>query len=234
MTFPRRIVLLSVVVMASFFFMLGCGSGSSSSKNPAQLRIMNASPQQQTLNFLVDGTVVQAGVVSQSATGYSPQPARSHTLQVQAYGTSNSLVSKNVSLTSDTFYTFLVAPPSFGSTSLTATLFTDDNSAPSSGDFKLRIINAAPNFGSLDAYVTAPGAGISGATPNVSNLAFQSASSYVNIPAGSYEVVFSVAGQKVASVSSGQLSFSAGQIRTIVLADNFGSGYIADLLADLN
>jgi hypothetical protein len=116
---------------------------------------------------------------------------------------------------------------------VTATLFTDDNSAPSSGSFKLRIINASPDFGHLDAYVTAPGAGISG-SPSVGNLAFQAASTYLSFPAGNYEIYFSVAGQQVISVDSGVLNFASGQIRTLVLADNFGSGFTTDLLADVN
>ena len=233
MNFLCRQVLLSGAVVACFLFALGCGSGRSNS-NPAQLRVMDASPQQQTINFLVDHAVVQAGVVSQSGTAYTAEPSGNHALSVEAFGTTNTLVSQNVSLTAGAYYSFVVAPPSFGSTQLAATLFTDDNSAPASGNFKLRIINEAPNFGNLDAYVTAPGAGISGATPNVSNLAFQSASSYVSLPAGNYEVYFSVAGQQVISVDAGQFTFTSGQIRTIVLADNFGTGYIADLLADLN
>jgi hypothetical protein len=111
---------------------------------------------------------------------------------------------------------------------------TDDNSAPASGDFKLRIINASPDFGNLDAYITAPGAGISGATPSVNSLGFQAASSYQSLVAGSYEVYFSFAGQQVIAVDSGQFTFTAGQVRTLVLVDNFGSGFTSALLADLN
>jgi hypothetical protein len=81
------------------------------------------------------------------------------------------LATKSVSLNSGTSYTVLAVEPSFASTSLNMTLLTDDNSAPASGDFNLRITNASPDFGNLDAYVTAPGAGISGATPSVTSLA---------------------------------------------------------------
>lgn len=223
----------SLAVALLLLFTVACGSGSSSSST-AQVRLLNASPQQQNLNLLLENNTIQTGIVSQSASAYSAQPAGNHTLQIEANNTSTALVTQNVSLNSGAYYTVLAVEPSFASTSLNMTLLTDDNSAPASGDFKLRIINASPDFGNLDAYVTAPGAGISGATPSVTSLAFQAASSYQSLAAGSYEVYFTIAGQQVIAVDSGQFTFSAGQIRTLVLLDNFGSGFTFALLADLN
>ena len=159
-------------------------------------------------------------------------PSGSHIVQIEA-GTTTPLVTQTITLTSATSYTIAVEP-SFASTSLTIRLLTEDNSAPTSGDFKLRIFNASPEFGNVDVYITGPDEGIRGATPSVSNLAFQAGSSYQSLTAGSYEVYFSVAGQGVISVDSGQLTFTAGQVRTLVLLDNFGSGFTSALLADLN
>ena len=224
--------MLASVAVASLLFTIACGSSSSSAS--AQLRILNASPQQQSINLLLDNNSVQTGIVSQSASAYTSEPAGSHTAQIEASGTTTALVTQSITLNSNSSYTILAVEPSFASTSLTMSLLTDDNSAPASGDFKLRIINASPDFGNLDAFVTAPGAGISGATPSVSNLAFQAGSSYQSLTAGTYEVYFSVAKQGVISVDSGQLTFSAGQVRTLVLLDNFGSGFTSALLADLN
>ena len=229
-----RPILASVAVASLLLFTNACGSSSSSSAS-AQLRILDASPQQQSINLLLDNNSVQTGIVSQSASAYTSEPAGSHTVQIEASGTTTSLVTQNITLNSGSSYTILAVEPSFASTSLTMSLLTDDNSAPASGDFKLRIINASPDFGgNVDAYITAPGAGISGATPSVSNLAFQAGSSYQSLTAGSYEVYFSVAGQGVISVDSGPLTFTAGQVRTLVLLDNFGSGFTSALLADLN
>ncbi len=223
---------LSLALAFSLCFTLGCGS-SSSTTNPAQVRAMNASPVQQNINLLVDNITLQTGVISQSAGAYTAETPGSHSVQVEASGSTTPLVTQNLTFNSGTSYTLLAVEPSFGSSSLILTSLTDDNSAPTSGDLKLRIINASPEFGNLDAYVTAPGAGISGG-PSVSNLAFQAASSYMTLPAGNYEVYFTIAGRQVISVDSGQFSFAAGQIRTLVLMDNFGSGFTSALLADLN
>lgn len=232
MSFRRTSMWLSLALVFSFCFLLGCGS-SSNPTNPAQVRIMNASPVQQNISLLVDNITLQTGIVSQSAGAYTPETPGSHTVQVEATSSTSPLVTQSLTFNSGSSYTLLAAEPSFASSSLTLTSLTDDNSAPTSGNLKLRIINASPDFGNLDAYVAAPGAGISG-SPSVSNLAFQAASSYMTLPAGNYEVYFTVTGRQVISVDSGQFSFSSGQIRTLVLVDNFGSGYTSALLADLN
>lgn len=232
MRFRPTSLWLRIALAFSLCFLLGCGS-SSNTTNPAQVRIMNASPVQQSITLLVDNITLQTGIVSQSASAYTPETPGSHAVQVEATSSSSPLVTQNLTFNSGASYTLVAAEPSFGSSSLGLTFLTDDNSAPTSGDLKLRIINASPDFGNLDAYVTAPGAGISGG-PSVSNLAFQAASSYMTLPAGNYEVYFTIAGRQVISVDSGQFSFSAGQIRTLVLMDNFGSGYTSALLADLN
>lgn len=232
MSFRRTSMWLSLAVVFSFCSLLGCGS-SSNPTNPAQVRIMNASPVQQNISLLVDNITLQTDIVSQSAGAYTPETPGSHTVQVEATSSTSPLVTQNLTFNSGSSYTLLAAEPSFASSSLTLTSLTDDNSAPTSGNLKLRIINASPDFGNLDAYVATPGAGISG-SPSVSNLAFQAASSYMTLPAGNYEVYFTVTGRQVISVDSGQFSFSSGQIRTLVLVDNFGSGYTSALLADLN
>lgn len=232
MSVSARSQVLSVAVACIVVLMASCGS-SGSGKGNAQLRIMDASTNQQSINLNVDNTTVQTGIVSMSASAYAPEPAGNHVLQIEAYGTTNALVNQNVSLSNGAYYTVLASQPSAGSSSLNMTLLTDDNSAPAAGNFKLRIINAAPNFGNVDAYVGAPGLGATG-TPALSNVAFQAASSYLSLPAGKYEVYFTKNGQQTIYVDSGQFAFASGQIRTLVLMDNFGGGFTSALLADLN
>src|SRR5581483_4234601 len=191
-----RALVLSLAIAFSFLFVVGCGSSSSPSST-AQLRILNASPQQQSINLLLDNNTIENGIVSQSASAYIAQPAGNHTVQIEANNSTTALVTQSVTLNSGSYHTILAVEPSFASSSLTMSLLTDDNSAPASGSFKLRIINASPDFGNLDAYITVPG-------------------------------------QQVISVDSGPMTFSSGQVRTLVLLDNFGSGFTSALLADLN
>ena len=95
-------------------------------------------------------------------------------------------------------------------------MLTDDNSAPASGDFKIRIVNASPNLGPADVYIVAPATDLNTVSPNVSNLAFGSATGYQSLAAGSYEIVLTPVGQKFNAVDTGSISLSSGQVRTFV------------------
>jgi hypothetical protein len=111
-------------------------------------------------------------------------------------------------------------------------VLTDDNSAPSSGDFKLRIVNASPGLGPQDVYIEPAGTDINTVQPTVSSLGFRAASGYSSLAAGNYEVSFTGPGQKFINVDSGSIAFSAGQIRTgLVLntEETFGWTMLSDL-----
>jgi hypothetical protein len=155
-----------------------------------------------------------------SASSYQSITASSHTIMVEPTGTNLTLVSTNLTPTAGTSYTLIES----GLGSLSGTLLTDDLTAPSSGKFKLRMVNASPSGGGLDVYVTAPGADLTTATPNVSNLGFPSASTYLNPAAGSYEIRVMAAGTKVLEIDSGTLTSNSGEIDTGVVLDTTGGG----------
>jgi hypothetical protein len=98
---------------------------------------------------------------------------------------------------------------------------------------KLRVVNASPDVGNLDVYVVSPGKNLQGVSPTVSNLGFQSASSYQSLAPGNYEIYFTAANQKTVLIDSGAQIFRAGQIRTVVALDTTG-GYTSIVLSDMN
>jgi hypothetical protein len=109
----------------------------------------------------------------------------------------------------------------------------DDNSAPPSGDFKLRILNVSPGMGAQDVYVVTSGTDINSSNPVFSSLGFGSASSYVTLGAGSYDVVFTPPGSKFVNLTSTN-TLSAGQIRTVLALNNPTGSFEATILADVN
>jgi hypothetical protein len=117
-----------------------------------------------------------------------------------------------------------------GGATVTSFLTTDDNGAPAAGQMKLRIVNLSPTAGALDVFVTAPNADLATATPTVANLAYQAASTYVAMPAGTYQVRFVPAGTAPGSravavtINVASLAVAAGAGRTIVAADNSSGG----------
>ena len=95
-------------------------------------------------------------------------------------------------------------------------------------------MNAGATAANVDVYVVPPGSNLVGVAPTVTNLAFEGASSYQSLTAGSYEIFFTVAGTPNFYVDTGSLTFSAGQNRTIVMLPNTLSGFTWDMLSDLN
>ena len=102
----------------------------------------------------------------------------------------------------------------------------DTNTAPAAGQVRLRIAQMSPTAGALDVFVTAPGADLSTATPAAANLAYQRASAYFSVAAGTYRVRAVPAGTAPANratsvvIDLNNIALAAGAARTIVTADN--------------
>ena len=203
----------------------GCGSST------ANVRIMNASPGESAVSASVGGTSIATALAYATASGYTSVTSGSETLEVSQSSSSASVLNESISLESSTYYTILVANYP---TSVAAVVLTDNNAAPASGDMNLRIIQAAPSLPSADVYVVAPGTSLSSVSPTLSTLSFESASGYLPLAAGSYEIYFTAPGQKTSYIDSGPLTFSTGQVRSLVGLDGSAGGYTSAVLDDLN
>ncbi|HEY1272064.1 MAG TPA: DUF4397 domain-containing protein [Terriglobales bacterium] len=217
---------LGVVVSLALLFTTACGSS-----GHTRVRFMNASPDVSSLDFLVDGNAIASNVAYGTASNYMSVSSGSRHVQVEPAGTSSFLIDQNSSFNSATDSTFIAA--NF-STSISALILTDDNSAPAAGNMKLRLVNAVPAIGPVDVYIVAPGTDINTVSPTISNLALFAESGYQSLPAGSYEAIFTVPGQKFVYIDSGSLTFTAGQIRTIVALNDQVRGYTMTVLSDVN
>jgi len=210
----------------------GCKSAATIAAN-AQFRVMNASPEQPTLTFLLTASTVAADLAYPTASAYASEGPGGYTVHVEPSGTTTKLINQPVVFQSGIPYTFIAAQSAFASPALTPIFLTDDNTAPASGQMRLRVVNASPDVGNLDVYVVSPGTNIQAANPTFTNLAFTSASTYQNLVAGKYEVFFTAPGQKTVLIDSGVFSLGQGQVRTVVALDSTG-GFATSLLADLN
>jgi hypothetical protein len=205
---------------------IGCGSSSN-----AKIRLVNAMPDEGGLDLLVDTKNVASGVAYGAASAYTSIGSGSRHLQVEPTGTTTILIDTTPSITSGSNLTFVSLNFSFNSSSI---LLTDDNSAPTSGNFKLRIFNASPGMGAQDVCLVTFGTDINSIDPTFSSLGFGSAAAYSTLAAGDYEVFFTPPGQKFITLDSGKLTFSAGQIRTLLALNNTSGAFMTTLLSDAN
>ena len=211
---------IGLSVLGLIFTTTGCGSSST------HARLMNAMSGISSVDMVVDNKSSVTGVTYGAASAYLTVNSGSHNLIVESSGSTSSLINQTASF------------PSGDSTVLAtdsgAVVLTDNNGALSSGNIKMRVINASPTLGTADVYVVASGTSIAGLSPTFSNLAYQAASGYQSLAAGSYQVIFTPPGQQFAEITSSAQSFASGQIRTAVALDAQSGGFTTAVLSDLN
>jgi hypothetical protein len=193
--------------------------------------VMNASPNESGLDVLIDGKTVASGIGYGSNSDYVSVDSGSRHVQLEASGTTNILIDQNVSVASGGETTVLATNLA---ASISALILIDDATAPASGDASLRVANASPSLGAVDVYVVAPGADLVSSTPVVRNLAFNDATDYQTLTAGTFEVVMTVPGSTLPLLDTGALNLTAGQNRTVVSLDGVSGGFTATVLSDLN
>ena len=220
---------LALICLGAALLAVGCGSSSS------RYRFVQASTGVPTnVDLEVDGKNIGFG---QSAS-YHSSSSGSHKFGVFATGTTtNPYVSSSVSLGSGD--TTLLAENAF--TAIALAPYKDDNTAPTTGNVKLRIIQAAPTVAGsqqgVDVYVVPTGQGIAGTNPQISNISYPNASNYLSLSAQSYDVVVTVRGtQNIINSLTGTYPLTSGQIRTLVILDaaTGGGPYGLIELNDLN
>ncbi|HEY2375616.1 MAG TPA: DUF4397 domain-containing protein [Gemmatimonadaceae bacterium] len=107
----------------------------------------------------------------------------------------------------------------------------DTNTAATSTQTRVRVVNLSPSAGSIDVFITAPNADLSTATPVASGVATQSASAYVTtIAPGTYQFRAVPAGTAPANRSANVLvniasvALAGTSGRTFVVADKAAGG----------
>lgn len=222
-TFAPLLLLFGLVLFTS-----GCGDDGQS-----RLRVVHASPDAPNVDVYVDGSAALTNIAYKSASDYIPLAAKTHNIEVRPTGTQTAVITAAPALVDKTDYTALAVGQV---ASIELLLLTDDNRAPGSGQIKLRVVHGSPSAGNVDVYITAPGADISAAQPNLTDVPFKAASAYLEVPAGTYQVRVTPTGTKTVAIDSGSLTLQSGQVRTAVALDATGGGapFTAIVLNDLN
>ncbi|HEU5175752.1 MAG TPA: DUF4397 domain-containing protein [Gemmatimonadaceae bacterium] len=225
----RGIALAAVLAIAT----TGCDDDPTAPAATAELRVVHASPDAPNVDVLVDGATALTNVAYRGVSAYLDVPAGTRALAVRPTGTTTNVISANATVAAGDAYTVLA-------TGLVASIaplvLEDDRTAPAAGSVRLRLVHASPAAGAVDIYVTAPTADLATTSPTLSNVPFRAASSYLEVPAGTYRVRITPTGSKTVALDVNNVALAAGQVRTAVAVDAPGGGapLSAILLADRN
>ena len=224
---------IALMCLGAALLSVSCSSGKS------RYRFVHATTSIPTsVDLFVDGKSVQTAISFGQTATYRSGSSGSRKFELFANGTTtNPYVSASVSLGSGD--TTVIAEGTSTST-IGLAPYTDDNTAPTTGNIKLRVINAAPTVApqgsGVDVYVVPTTQGIAGVNPQF-NIAYGNASNYLSLSAATYDVIMTVQGtQSIISNLTTTLPLTAGQIRTLVVLDapNGGGPYSLLTLNDLN
>lgn len=219
--FLTSLCFLSLICV--LFAISGCGSSGN------KLRVLQGSPFQGTVNVLNNGNTI-GSVSFGTATAYFSAGSSTPHLQIELPNTTTPILDQMVSVSGSNSTFVLVT----SGNSFTGFLVSDNNSAPSSGNANLRILNGSPNLSSADIYIVQPPTSITSVNATVPGLTFQSPSAYQSLVPATYEVFFAFPGTKTIAADSGPFTLNAGQVRTVAAVANLSNGSNAVLLADLN
>ncbi len=199
----------------------------------ARVRVVHASPDAPDVDVLVDGAEVLADLPYLGASDYLDVPAGERSLTVNVAGSATPVIDADVDLGDGADYTVIAGG---SAASIAPIVLEDDNSAPATGNAKVRAIHGAPGAPAVDIYVTAPGADLEEETPVLTGVEFGVVADYIEAPAGAYQVRVTPAGTTIVVIDSGTLALAGGQVRTVIAVDDVGGGAPFDLLLlqDLN
>lgn len=198
---------------------IGCGNGGSDDE--ATVRVFHASPDAPNVDVLVDGGTVLENVPYTAASEFLPIDAGDHLLEVNVTGTDTTVIGAHSLFEKDQDYMVVAAGKV---ASIFPLVFTVDRSEPEAGTARIRVLHSAPSAPNVDVYVTAPGAGIAGTEPTLSNVPFKVMSDYLPVPAGTYDIAVTVAGTKSIAIRADGLEIADGLVATVAALDATGGG----------
>ena len=223
----RRVGLVALCL--AIVFIIGCGGGSSDTTQ--QLRIVMASPDAAPVDILIDGTQVATSLAYTNSTAYLPVKSGSRRIQALTVSNSTSVFDQTISIAGSANETLLLTGSAAKMQSL---LLTDGatNTTLTTGDGKVRVVNASQTMGPADVYIVNAGASLTGKAPTSANLEFGKATDYALESIGDFQVFMTQPGTTNLFLNTGPLDLTQRQFKTLVALDAMGGGFNFIVLTD--
>ena len=189
------------------------GSGSLIDSMLTQYKVVNASLVPSALNVLVDGVLQLANIPYTGVSNYQRTFPGAHTFNVEATTTPGaSLLTLQTTLAAATDTSIVLNGPSGA---LHATVLQDNNLPPPPSTANVRFVNSSADVAAFDVFINF--------SKQVSGLAANSASAYINLNAASatgtsYEFDFNLAGTTTSLLKLTSVVLTAGHTYTVYLA----------------
>lgn len=207
-----------------------CGDAGTTDRNKAQIRLVNAAgtaggyPQ---LALRLNDELRQGQVGYGDNALYAEVDDGSPTLTIHSQGSATALLTAATSLSKGRYYTALA----YGGAGALRQLLLDDNQAePDANKALLRVINAAPDSGALDVYLTGTDEALATAVPVQTGAAYGTLGSWITVASTGWRLRVTAANNRNdLRLDVSGLNLASRQMATLVLTPGSG-GVLASAL----
>jgi Domain of unknown function (DUF4397) len=227
-------VLLAAFVLAALA-LSGCNTGNGVTTEASQfstLRVANFIPDAAgPLNVTVDSNNFVSGLSFPTSTQYQQISMGITTIQVIVAGTVNAILGTTASLLGQTTYSYVM----FGTSESPFGLLLNDTVVdPGSGNFSLRVTNAATGSTAVDVYITPPGADLKATSPSFVNVPVSGSSQFVSLPSGNVEVRVTPAGNKTLIFDANPITVTDHTTADLVIYTRASSALVNTSVLNIN
>jgi len=217
---------ITALAIASLL-LTACG-GDGTDRTKAQLRLVNASAAYAALDLRVDDQVRQAGVAYGADVGYVEVDTGKADSAIARSGSATALLSFTPTVARGKYYTVLA----HGAEGALRQMQIDDNvGAPESGRTLLRVVNAAPDAGALDIYLTGTDEPLASAVPVQAGAIFGAEASLLTVNSATWRLRVTAAGSKTdLRLDLSALTLASREVATLVLTPGRGGVLLNTLL----
>ena len=211
-TFRRLVTATFVLALVALLVPI---AGTSAQAGQARVRVVHASPDAPNVDIWVNGSVAVSNLAFNTATDYIALAAGDYDIAVTPTGgtAADAVIEATVTLASGMDYTVAAV----GQVAEIAPLVLEDNNAaPAAGKAHIRVVHASPDAPNVDVAVA-------GGPVLIENLAFPTASDYLPVDAGSYDLDVRPTGTETVAIDINGFMAEAGTIYTV-----FATGLLAD------
>ena len=191
---PRRRLLTGAAALASaplLAALQACGGGADRTK--AQLRFVNATTGYSSLDLRVDDSTVFSAVAYGHSGSYVEVDPDDTASEVRRNGSSTTLLNTTPALVRNKHFTLLA----YGGEGALKTVLLDENTgSPASGKCNFRVLNAAPDAGALDIYLTGTDEALADAVALQAGAAVGTVNGYTSTTSGTRRLRVTAAGSK--------------------------------------
>jgi hypothetical protein len=207
-----------------------CGGSGDDGGGEGQVRLVNATTDYASLDFHASDSLVATAVLQDEASSFFPFTAAVTNFKLKRAGSSVTSLSTDRTVTRGVNNTLVAYTTA---STLRTVYMTDDESAPSSGNARLRVFNTSSEAGSIDVYLASVGGSIDDVSALTSSLGAERFSGYTEVARGSYRVVVTGAGDKTdLRLDLPSITLADQQVTTLILTTTPGGVLLNGLLVN--